>query len=208
MGMGIFKSTGCKNNGALGDVRQRFIESIEYLRKLGFFEEYSNLTSEEIFEKLRDRSILLKNLKEEDWKKESVFEMDRFIATHDFKRIWGRDAELGYLPSSEDEMRFLRELAEISRGVFQPSNMRCKKDMWGERICFTFRGKEHEVMFTYREDFLNIERLLSQLNKVMEATGYKYYLIGSGDQFAFVVVLTPEEAEKLRRERGWRLYEY
>jgi len=27
------------------DIRKRFINSIEYLRKLGFFEEYSNLTS-------------------------------------------------------------------------------------------------------------------------------------------------------------------
>ncbi|MGC8832137.1 MAG: hypothetical protein ACP5PQ_06120 [Thermoproteota archaeon] len=50
---------------ALGSVEQRFIESITYLRKLGFFEDYSNLSSEEIFEKMREEDPLLKNLEEE-----------------------------------------------------------------------------------------------------------------------------------------------
>ncbi|MEM3958519.1 MAG: hypothetical protein QXO47_10010 [Thermoproteota archaeon] len=208
MGMGIFKSTGCKNNGALGDVKQRFIESIEYLRKLGFFEEYSNLTSEEIFEKLGEKSIMLKNLKEEDWIKESTYEIDSLLATSDLKRVWGKDAELGYHPSPEDEMRFLRELAGISRGVFQPTNMRYEKDMWGRRIRFIFRGKEYTFTFTYWGDFLDVEHIFSQLNKVMEGTGYRYYLMGGTGQFIFTVVLTPEEAEKLRKERGWRLYAY
>lgn len=70
----------------LSNVEQRFIESITYLRKMGFFEECSNLSSEEIFEKMRKKSIMLKNLKEEDWMKESTYEIDSFVATDDRKR--------------------------------------------------------------------------------------------------------------------------
>lgn len=189
-------------------MRQCFIESIEYLRKLGFFEDYSNLTSEEIFEKIREGSILLSDLKEEHWMKKSVFEIDSLMATYDRKRIWGRDAELGYRPSPEDEIRFLKEFVEISRGVFQPTNIKWKADNRGKGIHFTFGGREHVVSFYYYKDFLDFKNLLSQLNKVIEDTGYRYYLIGGGGQFAFVVVLTPEEAEKLKKERGWRLYTY
>lgn len=69
-------------------MRQHFIESITYLRKLGFFEEYSNLSSKEIFEKMREKSIMLKNLKEEDWMKESTYEIDSFVATDDRKRVF------------------------------------------------------------------------------------------------------------------------
>ncbi len=34
------------------ELRKRFIESIEYLRKMGFFEDYSGLSSEEILERI------------------------------------------------------------------------------------------------------------------------------------------------------------
>ncbi|MBO3797613.1 MAG: hypothetical protein QXI42_09605 [Thermoproteota archaeon] len=34
------------------ELRKRFVDSIDYLRKMGFFQDYSNLSSEEIFEKI------------------------------------------------------------------------------------------------------------------------------------------------------------
>jgi len=194
---------------ALGGVEQRFIESITYLRKLGFFEDYSDLTSEEIFEKMREESLMLKNLKEEDWINESTFEIDSFIAIHDLKRVWGRDLEFEHIPSLEDEMELLKDLAEISRGIFQPTDMKEWKDDWGCRaIHFTFNDRRYVVGFRYYDDFLDLKYLLSQLNEIINGTGYKYYLIGGGGQYAFLVVLTPEEVKKLMKERGWKLYTY
>ncbi|MBO3833227.1 MAG: hypothetical protein FGF51_07625 [Candidatus Brockarchaeota archaeon] len=38
-------------------LRRRFIDSIDYLRRMGFFEDYSNLSSEEILEKIFSGSI-------------------------------------------------------------------------------------------------------------------------------------------------------
>ncbi|MGB9717667.1 MAG: hypothetical protein ACPL4E_04420 [Thermoproteota archaeon] len=195
----------------MSSARRRFIESISYLRKLGFFEDYSNLTDEEIFEKMREKSIILKNLKEDDWMNESTFEIDRFLVVHDSKRIWGRDLEFGYHPSPEDEVRILMEFAQISKGIFQPTDIKWGRDNWKRPgVHFTFNGRRYFVGYCYYHggDFLDLGHLLSQLNAVIKETGYQYYLIGGTGQFAFVVVLTLGEAEKLRKERGWELYVY
>lgn len=39
------------------ELRKRFIESIDYLRKMDFFKDYSNLSSEEIFERILSGEI-------------------------------------------------------------------------------------------------------------------------------------------------------
>lgn len=98
------------------DIRKRFINSIEYLRKLGFFEEYSNLTSEEIFEKISEGSILLKDLdkEEEEWAKESDFDIDTLVAIKDRKRLGGMDVEVS--PYQGFAEKILKEIATISRG--------------------------------------------------------------------------------------------
>lgn len=188
-------------------MRQRFIESITYLRKMGFFEEYSNLTSEEIFERIREGSILLKNLKEEDWIEESTYEIDSLLATYDKKRVWGRDIELGYHPSSNEEVEFINELAQISRVIFQPTDIEWRKDHQGYGIYFTFNGKRHVVRFRYSHggDFLEVGELLRQINEIISDTGYNYYLLGGTGQYAYAVVLSKEEKEKLVKERGWKL---
>lgn len=46
---------------------------------------------------------------------------------------------------------------------------------------------------------------MRKINELIEDTGYQYYEILDGDQTVFVVVLT-EEAEKLSRERGWKIW--
>jgi hypothetical protein len=199
-------------------VRERFINSIEYLRKLGFFEEYSNLSSEEIFEKISEGDILLKDLdkKEGRWAKKSDFEIDRYMATSDEKRVLGIDVERPLLyPGMCVEL--LNELASISRGVFIPTDVRedwpgelfekRKKDLgeWCSNVYFTFGGKRHKIEFHFNYDFLEIGRLMEQVNSLIKDTGYQYYGIDSDSQVALLVVLTGEEADKLIEERGWRL---
>lgn len=201
------------------DVRARFIESIEYLRKMGFFEEYSNLSSEEIFEKLKESSILLKYFgrKEvgERWMKKSVFEVDSLVATYDRKRVWSIDVERPFLyPGMCIEL--LNKLASISRGVFTPTDV--EEDFpreliekrnylggWYSNVYFTSRGKRHRIEFSFKGDFLEVEVLIKQVNDLIEDTGYQYYDIPGGGQAAFLVVFTEDEVDKLIEERGWKL---
>lgn len=203
--------------------RERFIDSIEYLRKMGFFKEYSNLTSEEIFEKIREGSISLKyfGLKEveERWAKKSVFEIDVLVSIYDRKRIWGKDMEMPYIGRGLAKEIFEGIIA-ISRGVFQPTDV---EEEWLEReskinftlrgmrcfheskIHFTFRGRRHMIRFRFYEDFLQINDVMREINDLIKDTGHQYYKILDGDQAVFAVVLTEEEADKLIKERGWRL---
>ncbi|MCX8184127.1 MAG: hypothetical protein N3F08_06905, partial [Crenarchaeota archaeon] len=67
-------------------VRERFIESIEYLRKMGFFEEYVNLSSEEIFERVKERAGWVVSWKEDEWKRKSDFNVDTLALAVDSRR--------------------------------------------------------------------------------------------------------------------------
>ncbi|MBO3754048.1 MAG: hypothetical protein FGF53_04120 [Candidatus Brockarchaeota archaeon] len=183
----------------MSDVEQHFVESISYLRRLGFFEEYLDLTSGEILEKLKEKWSL-KSLGE-DWMGKSVFEIDRFLAIDDRRRTWFRDCEISVLgPGVNAEI--LRELASISHGVLQPEDI---EEVSDDSVSFTFQGRRHIVKFNYSDDFLNVDSLLWQLNRIIENTGYRYYSVTTGDQCACVVVLTDEEAKRLMDERGWDL---
>lgn len=192
-------------------VRERFVESIEYLRRLGFFEEYSNLSSEEIFKKLKEKSII--QIEKEDWSKESDFEIDRFVAIFDEKRVWG--GEFDYPPNLGVGLKFLNGLASISRGAFQPSNLReeCRieedkvlgLDTGFCRVYFVYKREGRMVEFLWSvKDRWNFGRALNHINWLIQYTGYRYYQIRQPDMYLFVV-LKPEEARKLRNERGWAL---
>jgi hypothetical protein len=188
------------------NVRERFINSIEYLRKLGFFEEYSNLTSEEIFERISEGSILLKDLdeEEEEWARKSDFKMDTLVAIKDRKRLWGMDVEISPYQGFAEET--FKEIAAISRGVFQPKDIEEEWLGWGSRIHFTFRGERHTLDFRFNYDFLDVGSIMMKINDLIKDTGYQYYeiLVDSG-QCVFAIVLTKWEAEKLVKERCWRL---
>lgn len=186
-------------------MRQRFIESITYLRKMGFFEEYSNLTSEEIFEKRWGNDILLKDTKR--WMSKSTYEIDRYVVIHDPKRVWSRDVEMPL----GNAAKLLKELSEISRGAFQSTDIKegglkeVSEKFTSQKVSFTYNSKKHMMEFVWKNDFLLIESLLHKLNRLIEKTGYCYYLMEDGGQFAFVIVLTKEEASRLIKERGWKI---
>ncbi|MEM3649048.1 MAG: hypothetical protein QW506_07805 [Thermoproteota archaeon] len=199
-------------------VKERFVGSIEYLRKLGFFEDYANLTSEEIFKKISEMKTFLKNLDEEGhlWMGKSIFEIDRCIALFDNKRVWGVESEYYVTrPQPGVGLHFLNKLAGISRGVFQPIIIReeCKTEKNAEgrpnsgycRVYFTFRGREEVVEFLWDWkngwDFLPA---LQKLNQILKGTGYRYYRIYELGVYYFIV-LRPWEVGKLKKERRWDL---
>ena len=196
-------------------VRERFISSIGYLRNLGFFEEYSNLTSEEIFEKISEDDIFLRDLdKKEYWRKESDFDIDRYVIIKDKKRIW-EGFDYDELPNPGVGLDYLNGLASISRGVFQPTNVReeYKLDKDREtgldvgycRVYFTYRGKDMMLEFSWNEVHRwQFGHAMNELNWMIQHTGYRYYRIRHPDMSLFIV-LKPEEAKKLRKERGWKL---
>jgi hypothetical protein len=129
-------------------LKKRFISSIDFLRKMDFFKNYSNLTSEEIFDKIlngeidyavnwEDRlwdtpqGVLLKERIEEHkerYMKKKITEIDYELACFDTKRvlvqIWDIVIEEGI------GMGLVKKLGRISRGFFQPTDVVEKMSEW------------------------------------------------------------------------------
>lgn len=211
-------------------LRKRFIDSIEYLRKIDFFKDYSHLSSEEIlegifsgeidykywweeWEKLEEkpapkRGVVTKRsieAQESLWMKASNAEIDYEIIPFDTKRVVIEDQESGFF-SEEMGIIILSRLARISRGIFQPTNITSRwmvepEYKWSvQEVSFDFKGKRHIIQIVLQYDYF-MDIGLEELNEIIKDTEYRYYQIAS--EYIIVVVLTKGEAEKLRRERGW-----
>jgi hypothetical protein len=207
-------------------VKDRFIDSIDYLRGMGFFEEYRNLTSEEIFKEIKNGEIGRDWLewwgpkvwppeKEEivpPWRSyDEPYEYDYYIACHDIKRMFFGSWE-GYTPGEGNSKELLEKLVQISRGAFNPTDVREGKKIFGRKhtwwkvpVYFKFRGQEYSDEFIYSAS-INIDSVAGRINELIKDTGYQYYRICLFDSSNLsVVVLTEEEVKKLVEERGWEL---
>jgi hypothetical protein len=210
------------------EIRERLINSMDFLRRMGFFEDYSNLSSWEILEKIFSGEInysslwyiewdsrpygasLRKNATEhkEEYMEKSDAEIDYKLVPFDIKRFFIESREIEAKKGMG--IALIKKLARISRGVFNPTNIReewnWKYNERGDvrcRVFFKFRGKEHYVDFTSYGEALVMEPAVWKINELIKDTGYQYYS-ASYSEWINYVVLTKEEAEKLK-ERGWRL---
>lgn len=217
------------------ELRKRFVNSIEYLRKMSFFQDYSDLSSEEILKKIfngeinyshrwwdeKEKSIygashgilLRESLMkyEKDWMEKSDTEIDGTLIVFDTKRILEEDAET--MLDEEMGRAILERLARISRGVFQPTNISSRwltpsASKWLiQEVSFDFRGRRHSIEIALLHDYIQ-DMGLRELNELIEDTEYQDYQVKCRDIMRIiVVVLTKEEAEKLEKERGWS-FEY
>ncbi|MBO3842933.1 MAG: hypothetical protein FGF48_11065 [Candidatus Brockarchaeota archaeon] len=229
------------------ELRKRFIDSIEYLRKMDFFKDYSDLTSEEILEKIFEGEIdyevhwfvetwpeeeqrkergtrgryLRESLEEREdyWMNASDFKVDEELSFFDVHRVFVEDTK-AVIRKGMCEI-LLRKLARISRDVFNPRYIREEMLKWEEpppalgkayfsggwifRILFEFRGKEHLVEFYSDGKYLFMNPAIKMINELIKDTGYQYYHIPDFD-YTVYGVFSEDEAVKLKRERGWKLY--
>ncbi|MBO3810215.1 MAG: hypothetical protein FGF50_11580 [Candidatus Brockarchaeota archaeon] len=209
------------------ELRKRFVDSLDYLRKMDFFQDYSHLSSEEILEGIfggeidykywweewekkpaRKRGVVAKRSIEEQeslWMKSSNAGIDYYIIPFDTKRVIREDPETGAF-SKEMGIAILARLARISRSAFQPTNVSSRwmvdpEYKWSvQEVNFDFKGRRHSIQIVLQHDYF-MDIGLKELNEIIEDTGYQYYLLATED--IIIVVLTKEEVEKLMRERGW-----
>lgn len=104
----------------------------------------------------------------------------------------------------------LRRIARISGGIFQPTSISWRwltpaGSKWSiQEVSFDFKGRRHRAELALRHDYIE-DMGLREINELIEDTGYQYYSVK--DEWIIIVILRKEEAEKLRRERGWE-FEY
>ncbi|MEM3958281.1 MAG: hypothetical protein QXO47_08790 [Thermoproteota archaeon] len=138
------------------ELRKRFVNSMRFLREMGFFQDYSNLSSEEILDKILNGEIDLKSQwfveewseemrsklrsgtfgsdleeHEEYWMKASDSEIDLWLAFFDMKRVFVEDPEAVIREGICKSL--MKKLARISRGVFNPTYVREEMSKWRQK---------------------------------------------------------------------------
>ncbi|MEM2584489.1 MAG: hypothetical protein QXP99_03045 [Thermoproteota archaeon] len=190
---------------------------------MDFFKDYSNISSEEILDKILGEEIkysiswwgeegLLHSGtvmdfydRERYWTKASDFEIDRELIRFDSKRVILEEVET--VIDAKMGIAILNRLARISRGVFQPTNVSSRwltpeGPKWQiQEVSFDFKGKRHSIDIALKYDYIE-DMGLEELNDLIEDTGYRYCQV-EGERIT-VVVLSREEFKKLERERGWK----
>jgi hypothetical protein len=200
--------------------------SISWLDELRSKEEHLREMEERKMKGCTHGQLLKKELENEKnyevIMKYSDAEIDCDLAVFDAKRLFIEDFELA--PIEDMGIALLMKLAKISRGAFNPTEMKeewrkwhgnppPKLDDWWKRykdwsmcgVFFKFRGVEHSVDFYCREDYIAYVPT-REINELIKDTEYRYYYPWFGwiEEYVAYLVLTKEEAEELRG-RGWKL---
>ncbi|MBO3798061.1 MAG: hypothetical protein QXO47_01400 [Thermoproteota archaeon] len=235
-------------------LRKRLIDSIEFLRKMDFFKDYSNLSSEEILEKIFSGEIdyrpqwfaeewteeewrkkreegrtwgqlLKRSLEEheESWMKASNLKVDLKLASFDTKRVFAEEPET-FISYGICKI-LLKKLSRISRGVFNPTDVREEIVEWSGkpplaleevlrgmchdagrifRMFFKFGGKDYLAEFYSDRDFLYLDPAVKKINELIKDTGYQYYRLYGPDEDITYAVFLSDEVEKLKK-RHWHL---
>ena len=142
---------------------------------------------------------------------------DLWIAMEDDRRVWYRDLEAAASPGSDEYVQALTEWGRISRGVFEPKEIR---ETWTElhettpsgapiqgqyhlKISFEWNGAPQTIEFDTPDEWINLEAL-EAVNKFIRNSGTQLYVYVSFDQCAYIVSLSAQEKLALENERGWK----
>ncbi|MBE2319026.1 hypothetical protein DVA67_023835 [Solirubrobacter sp. CPCC 204708] len=116
--------------------------------------------------------------------------------------MWFSDIERDVLEGNDVYVSAFAEWARISRGAFEPRNVR---ERWrGERatISFELDGTAHSVRAAPQGDFLDL-CVLDGINRLIDGRRFEVHRAdGALGQVAFVVALTAREKRALER-RDW-----
>lgn len=181
--------------------RDWLLELVRYYRPLGFFQSHTNSSDDALAQALA-------NLWAEDMST-PLDPSDPYIDLHflkwDEERVWWHDTEADVCVGNEVYAAALEEWSDISQGVFIPEAI---TETWETEtgpiwIDFTLKEIQHRIQPQYLDDWIDLS-VLNQINHLIEGTGYRFEAPQTGEQMAFVTVLSTEDKIKLQRERGWQ----
>lgn len=175
-------------------------EFLRFFRPMGFYEEFADLTDEELGKKLLDSYRT--EFGEIDPDDEYA---DLYLLKEDTNRVWWEDTEADVCDGNEVYVETLRRWHEISRGTFNPKGIKenWKTETGPIKVSFSLVGQQLCLNPKYRDDWLDLDLLLP-INLRIRPTGKQFEVYEEFDQTAFVVVLTRDERSLLEQERNWR----
>ena len=164
---------------------------------MGFFSEYGDLTDDKLATKLNSQY-------QEDMGV-SIDPTGPIAELHvlepDEKRLWISELECDVMPENQVYADAVKRLGEISRGVFNPTDITetWESDNGPITVEFTLNGVRHSFQPPYRNDWMDTAFIVT-IRHLFRGTGYEL-AIHAGDPVA-AAVLTPDERRRIRKERG------
>lgn len=175
-------------------------EAVRYFRKMGFLSEYASLSDEELVSKLQQMYQVDREGPLDD--SEGLLDMD--LLTFDETRVLYQDIECDVAMGEDVYVWVLEKLAAISRGAFQPKNI---KESWEEpqgpiEVSCTLNGEKQVLHPGFNYDYLD-SSILDDINRMIKDSGYFFFIYPPFSQSMFITVLTMKELRKLITERRW-----
>jgi hypothetical protein len=182
------------------------VAALRTYRAAGFFADRADLSDAALAELLQEEH-------EEEWAERLGPDPDmpvlaevRLLA-YDRARTWWQDLEADVLPGNDEYVRVLNEWAAISGGAFHPHRV---TERWAApagpvTVDVETGGRRWQLRPAVRDDWLDLD-VLGGLNMVLAETrsARRFVTLSPGDQTALVTAVTPDERERIERERGLR----
>lgn len=189
----------------LNRVKEQALEPIHFYQSLGFFQNYEKFSDTEIFADLAAKV----NITEEFYSNTEYWDNTGFLLLGtDKERILWIWPELGRPVEPGDFTDLLIGLGKISRGIFEPSNI---KETWDEEdlynpdapptVTFDYKGQTFTARITWFGDFLDLG-IVATINKIISPTGYRFEELRERSVENIFMLLTQLEKQALERERN------
>ncbi|MBN1492286.1 MAG: hypothetical protein JXA69_20400 [Phycisphaerae bacterium] len=173
------------------------VKAASFYRRLGFFEQFADLTDDELATRLD--SEYRKEAGESLDPAKPVAELE--LLELDKMRVWLSGLECDVCQGNDVYADIVMRLGEISRGHFSPTDI---AETWQAekgpiRVEFTHGGRRHRIEPKYRDDWIDTD-FLFRVREIFPKTEQEL-VIRPGDPVC-AVVLTQEERQRIRKERG------
>ena len=209
---GILISSSCPS---FAQVKEPGIDSVKQtiivLRKHGFFEKYSTLSNDQVFDTLHQQRIAEFSKMFERYYDPGM-ELETFqILMLDRKKVVYGDGEAGVGKGNNAYVSLLQAFSAASGGLFNPKNIIEKWETGEGPIQVSFINQDEKIMFEpdYTNDWLS-EKVFEVINQQMIKNGKeKFYLflekdgLGLGQYFLYIR-MTELQKKGLEKTFGWK----
>ncbi len=186
---------------AFGGMRaeDRFVDSVAFYKKQGYLNEYSEADLRKLYEVKYSRKEATNPFQPSDAMSRYS---DLYVLELDRQRVWkggySRQLEQGKYGYAD----LLKEWAAISRGAFQPTDIR---EVWlGEqgplKVEFMLAGKKR-TLYPYVSGGAVDIWIVGHVNDMIRETGYQFEIADAYGDFYLVMMLRSAEKKLLEQER-------
>lgn len=183
------------------EAKEWMSEFIRYFSALGFFKSYSQLDENALADKIMEKR--LKGTRVAFNPLLSAIEV-RLLCV-DRERLYKPDLESNIIEANQVYVKFTEKLARISRGAFEPEQI---KEIWkGENgpilLEFVLDGKKRSIVPKYLGNRIDI-RIISTINDMILPKNVRFEISYDNHHSSCLIVLSPEEKENLIIDRNWK----